>query len=65
MFKKLFIYKCDDCGKKRQTFKESICNSKICMKCKRSKVPEEQMNIFDAIKDVSKDVNNVNKESKL
>jgi hypothetical protein len=59
MYKKLFQYKCEECKKPRQTFKEDIANKKVCAKCIRTRVPESQMSIFDALSSVDKPVNYV------
>jgi len=49
MYRKLFVYKCEQCKKKRQTFKEIVFNGKICQKCVRTRVSKDQLNIFDAL----------------
>lgn len=59
MFRKLFFYKCDNCGKERQTFNEDVLKDKLCRKCKATAVPENQRSIFDAIKNVENSGENV------
>lgn len=40
---------CKECKKKRQTLDVDRSLGLICAKCLRTKVPKEQLSIFDAI----------------
>ncbi len=53
MYKKIYFYNCEWCKKKRQTFRLYVSVEKVCSKCKRTRVSENQTNIFDAIKNVN------------
>lgn len=50
MYKKLYVYKCEDkceeCKHNRQTFKEKVAEDKVCQKCKRNRVSEDQLSLF-------------------
>ena len=49
MYKKLYLYLCDECKKKRQSLNPDVAKNKVCSKCKRTRVPESQMSIFQAL----------------
>lgn len=46
MYKKLFFYKCADCKKKRQTFKEEKVESGVCRPCLAIRVSPNQVSLF-------------------
>ena len=60
MYKKIYFYKCSDCGKLRQTTKEKKEDNGTCRKCLNARVSEGQTNLFDAIASVNNPVINVN-----
>lgn len=61
---KTYKYKCSDCGKPRTSRFELLAQTGICMKCRTvMKVPEGQMNIFEAInKELNIDTINMNEQ---
>ena len=57
-FRKLYRYICDRCGKKRQSMKKETAMARLCGECKQTKVPENQLSIFDALDKVNNPVEN-------
>ena len=46
---RVFFFICNGCQKKRQSYKKTIAKIGICRVCKRSKVPENQLTLFERI----------------